>query len=157
MKFEGHLTVDREHLVQRIRFQLPDKVERDGFMVIGAAPLRARHRLGWFPRFRAAMRVGGGGKLVRQAREVRFAFPLSGSGRLDYFIDVPNLGRTGFLIVFLAGLLAYFQDSLTTTVFATLFTFAALAIGIHYLTRKSVIAYLGLAPGQFANHRLTMG
>ncbi len=157
MKFEGHLTIEREHIVERIRFALPARLERDDFMVIAAEPLRARHRLGWFQRWRRAMRVGGGGKLVRQARELRFALPLSGTGSIDYVFEIPNLGRIGAMTVGAAGGVAWFQENLATAIFVTFFMGAGMAIGLHWLIRKSVLAYLGLAPGQFAEHRLTMG
>lgn len=157
MKFAGHLTVDREHLVERMRFALPERVERDGFRVIAAAPLRGRHRLGWFQRLRTAMRIGGRALLVRQAREISIALPLSGSGQIAYGLDAPGVGRMITALVLAITALAYFRESLTAAIFAILFASALAAIGLHYWMRRSVEVYLGLSRGQFTEHRLTMG
>lgn len=157
MKFEGHLTIEREHIMEAMRGRLAARLEHDGFAVIAAEPLRARHRLAWFKRMAGAIRAGGNGKLIRQARELRFALPLSGAGRVSYFLDIPGLGRLGVLVVVLAALLGWSREGAAIAIYAAVFSFGGLAIGLHYLMRKSVRDYLGLAPGHFAEHRLTMG
>ncbi len=157
MKFAGHLTVERDHLVEQMRFALPARVERDGFRVVSAVPLRGRHRLGWFHRLRTAMRIGGGALLLRQAREISIALPLSGSGQIGYTVDAPGIGRLLAALVLAITALAYFRESPTAAILAILFASALAAIGLHIWMRRSVETYLGLSRGQFAEHRLTMG
>lgn len=159
MEFTGHLTIDRPGVLERIRETLPAKLEQDGFAIFSAVPLRGRRTIGWFGRFRREMRRTGGKRdfSLRMAKAVRFELPMGPAGTLNYTIANPHHGRVIGAFVLIATLAAYFLDSFFVALMVAVLGSGLIGILLHYAMRKSVVRYLGLLPGQYSEHRLSMG
>lgn len=159
MEFNGHLTIVRPDIVDRIRATLPDQLATDGFAIFSAVPLQAQRKLGWFQRLRQEVRRTGGqfDFSVRMANAVRFELPLAPTGEFAYTISIRHHGRAIGAFILLAAVLAYMLDSFFPALFIAVVGSGLIGIGLHYAMRKSVVRYLGLLPSQYAEHRLSMG
>jgi hypothetical protein len=159
MEFNGHLTIGRPGIIDRIRETLPDRLAADGFAIFSAVPLRARRKLSWFQRLRREVRRTGGrfDFSVRMANGARFEFPFGPTGEIAYTISIPHHGRVIGSLLVLASLAAYFLDSFFPALFIAVIGSGLVGIGLHYAMRKSIVRYLGLLPSQYTEHRLSIG
>lgn len=159
MEFNGHLSVNRPGVIDRIRETLPDRLADDGFAIFSAVPLRARRNLSWFERLRREVRRTGGrfDFSVRMANVARFEFPFTPTGEISYTVIIPHHGRVIGSLIVIAALAAYFLDSFFPALFISVVGSGLVGIGLHYAMRKSVVRYLGLLPSQYSEHRLSMG
>ncbi len=158
MEFTGSLVIQRPGVVDRLRESLPDRLARGGFLISTAAPLRATRALGFLQRLRRGIRRAGRAEPgLGMARSMRFELPFGDVGELGYTISVPGLGRALSLLVGAATVGAYLWDGVIPAVFALVLGGGGIAIWLHYAVRRSVIAYLGLLPAHYGQHRLSMG
>lgn len=158
MEFNGHLTIDRPGAIDRIRETLADRLAEDGFAIFSAVPLRGQRKLSWLQRFRRAFRRRGRLDLsVRMANSVRFELPFGPTGAISYTVVVPHHGRAIGALILAAALTAYWLDGFFPALFIAVVGSGLVGIGLHYAMRKSVVRYLGLLPGQYREHRLSMG
>jgi hypothetical protein len=158
MEFNGHLTIDRPGVIDRIRETLADRLAGDGFAIFSAVPLRGQRRLSWLQRFRRAFRRRGVRDFsVRMANSVRFEMPFGPTGEISYTVVIPHHGRVIGALILVAALAAYWLDGFFPALFIAVVGSGLVGIGLHYAMRKSVVRYLGLLPSQYSEHRLSMG
>lgn len=158
MEFNGHLTIDRPGIIDRIRETLADRLAGEGFAIFSAVPLRAQRKLGWLTRFRRAFRRRDTLDLsVRMANSLRIEMPFGPTGEISYTVVIPHHGRVIGALILLAALTAYWLDGFFPALFITVVGSMLVGIGLHYAMRKSVVRYLGLLPSQYSEHRLSMG
>jgi hypothetical protein len=91
------------------------------------------------------------------ARAVSFEFPFGPTGEITYTVSIPHHGRMVALLLIAATALAWWWDGVIPATLVLLLGAGALGIALHAAMRKSVVAYLGLLPSQYSDHRLSMG
>jgi len=159
MEFNGHLTVGRPGVIDRIRETLADRLTADGFAIFSAVPLRGQRKLSWLQRLRHEFRRTGG-KLdlsVRMANSVRFEMPFGPTGEISYTVVIPHHGRVIGALILIAAVTAYLLDGFFPALFIAVVGSGLVGIALHYAMRKSIVRYLGLLPSQYNEHRLSMG
>lgn len=159
MEFNGHLTINRPGVIDRIRETLPDRLGDDGFAIFSAVPLRAQRKLSWLQRLRGEVRRSGGrfDFSVRIANSVRFEFPFAPTGEISYTVIIPHHGRVIATLILIAAAAAYLIEGFFPALLIAVVGSGLVGIALHYAMRKSVVRYLGLLPSQYSEHRLSMG